>query len=379
MSLASGLDRFDVRNFFGAFADAAILFPLLAVFSSVEGVSPWIPLLSSGIAYIVAGFFFRIPISVQPLKSIVIAGVASGASAAEIRWSGLLVGVFCLGALALDVERWAARIPRSVIHGVQAGLGLLLIGQGWKALGGASSFGPVALLVLCVVILVLLSERRPEWPLLGAIGVAALTAGFADRAPSSVLSFAPSRIRWDFVLSLVLPQIALTMANSVLATRDVCHRYFGNQAVRVTHGRLLSFIGIGNILAAAFGGLPFCHGSGGVTAHYRGGARHWNSVLPIGLFLILLSATVFTIGAGFPRMPPFLLAILLTATGVFHCTLARPTWEAPLGKMQLLVMGITAITTKNMLWVLVAGIGFEMVARLFPGEGGGKWFHMPKR
>lgn len=368
-----------MRNFLGSFADAAILFPLLAVFSNVEGVSPWIPLLSSGIAYIVAGFFFRIPISVQPLKSIVIAGVASGASAAEIRWSGLLVGVFCLGALAFDVERWALRIPRSVIHGVQAGLGLLLMGQGWEALGGAPSFVPAALLVLCVVALVLLSEQKPEWPLLGAIGVAALAVGFTDWAPSPALSFAPSRVRWDFVVSLFLPQIALTMANSVLATRDVCQRYFGNRAVRVTHGRLLSFIGIGNVLAAAFGGLPFCHGSGGVTAHYRGGARHWSSVVPIGLFLILLSATVFARGAGFPRMPPFLLALLLTATGIFHCTLARPTWAASRGKMQLLVMGITAITTKNMLWVLVAGIGFELVARLFPGNGGGKWFHMPKR
>ena len=67
-----------MRNVLGAFADAAILFPLLAVISGLEGFSAWIPMATAGLIYIAAGFFFRVPMAVQPLKSIVIAGVADG-------------------------------------------------------------------------------------------------------------------------------------------------------------------------------------------------------------------------------------------------------------------------------------------------------------
>ncbi|MBI3534589.1 MAG: hypothetical protein HY072_03765 [Deltaproteobacteria bacterium] len=62
---------FFFRNFTGAFSDGAILFPLLATLSSVSNFSGTLLLLSSAVLYIGSGLFFKVPMSVQPLKAIV--------------------------------------------------------------------------------------------------------------------------------------------------------------------------------------------------------------------------------------------------------------------------------------------------------------------
>ena len=81
----------DVKNHFGnmtgAFSDGAILFPLLAALVLQAGMNGAVLLASVGIAYIAAGFVFRVPMAVQPLKSVVVAALAIGAR--RSRWWGL--------------------------------------------------------------------------------------------------------------------------------------------------------------------------------------------------------------------------------------------------------------------------------------------------
>src|SRR5690606_37983249 len=96
-------------------------------------------------------------------------------------------------------------------------------------------------------------------------------------------------LRYDIILALVLPQLALTLTNSVVGTEAAARRYFGERAGRVTASRLLRSIGLGNMLVAPLGGLPFCHGSGGVTAHVKGGAQTWHMNLIIGGVLLTLA------------------------------------------------------------------------------------------
>jgi hypothetical protein len=357
-----------MRNLLGAFGDAAVLFPLLAILSGVAGFSPWIPMATAGLAYIAAGIFFRVPMAVQPLKSIVIAGVATGAGSAEIRWSAVFVGAFCLLLLTTDIERWSSMIPSSIIHGIQAALGLLLILQGLKALG-SPDFSAGFVFLIGTAGLVFLAGRRPQWPLLGAAGTLALLTGFGTSSEPYFPRTDDSAVRWGFVFSLALPQIALTLSNSVFATHDVCHRYFGPAAKAVTKKNLLGFIGGGNLVMAAVGGLPFCHGSGGVTAHYRGGARHWFANIVVGFFLLGLAAWTMVSGRFELAMPVLFLAILLATTGLFHIGLARPTWEAPGGRSKILLMSFVALATRNLLWVLIAGAALEGLERIvFKGK-----------
>lgn len=118
-------------------------------------------------------------------------------------------------------------------------------------------------------------------------------------------------------------------------------------------------IGGGNILFSIIGGLPFCHGSGGITAHVKGGSNHWISNLIIGFVLLILSLAVYISGVFFLVYPAILIAILLFAVGYFHLKLAKPSWKIYEYRLQLIAMAIVAFTTKNMLWVLLMGIIFE--------------------
>lgn len=182
----------------------------------------------------------------------------------------------------------------------------------------------------------------------------------------TVVAAVTSPARWDIVLALVLPQMALTLANSVIGTHDVAHRYFGDRAARVTPVNLLRSIGIGNIIMAPLGGLPFCHGAGGVTAHVRGGATSWRMNLITGgvlLFLALISG--FLPYPLIPSYPEALLGALLIVTGGFHLLLAAPSWKQYDLRLILVLMAGVALATQNMLWVLTVGIAGEVVMRLY--------------
>ena len=100
---------------------------------------------------------------------------------------------------------------------------------------------------------------------------------------------------------------------------------------------LLTTMGISNLLAGLLGGMPVCHGSGGLTAHVRFGARTGAAPLLIGgLFLamaILLDGGVLPLLALFP-LP--VLGVLLFYVGVQHGLLAadlrRPgEWTVAIG------------------------------------------------
>ena len=108
-----------INNFIGAFADGAVLFPLVMTLSLQNGMSLSRLLLSSGLAYLVAGYIFRVPMSVQPLKSIAIAGLSIGASAYEIRIAAMMLGFVFITSLVFDLESSAKKVPERLIHGVQ--------------------------------------------------------------------------------------------------------------------------------------------------------------------------------------------------------------------------------------------------------------------
>ncbi|MBI3555570.1 MAG: hypothetical protein HY074_04845 [Deltaproteobacteria bacterium] len=348
-----------LSDFTGAFADGAILFPLLAALSLKGGFSATALLFTAGLAYLAAGIWFRVPMAIQPLKSIAIAAISIGAGLGEIRASGALLGLVCLGLTCFDVNRLGQRVPRSLIHGLQAALGVLLILQGAKF---DSSF--LALLLVAIMVGLPALVRFPVLGVVATLGLAwtvvngALHPQLAQ--PTTALPHHEA-FRPAIVAALVFPQIALTLGNSVVGTEDVARRYFGERASRVTIRALLTSIGLGNLVSAAIGGLPYCHGSGGVTAHVRGGARHWRANAIIGGFLLALAAAQALGGHVRLEFPAMLIAALLASTGVFHIGLAKPTWDSLPGKLELAVMALTAAFTRNMLLVLAVGVAYEML------------------
>jgi SulP family sulfate permease len=103
---------------------------------------------------------------------------------------------------------------------------------------------------------------------------------------------------------------------------DLAHEYFGPAARRVTPSRVCLSAGAGNIVSALLGGMPMCHGAGGLTAHVRLGARTAGMNLLLGgvfvaLGLLFSSQIPLILGL----MPVWVLAAFLIYAGLRHALL----------------------------------------------------------
>jgi len=349
-------------DFSGAFADGAVLFPLLVALAWQSGGSAAIMLATTGIAYVITGRLFRLPIPVQPLKALAITAIAVGASLAEIRVAGAVLGAVFLLILLVDVNRLARMVPAVVVHGIQLGLGVILLLKALALLG----LDPLLLATVSAAVLGILGLTRATGrPVLGGVAVVSLLWGFWEAAPAAAATASVEVRPWVLVM-LIVPQIALTLTNSVLGTQRTAQAYFGEDAWRVTPRRLLGSIGCANLLVAGIGGMPCCHGSGGVTAHVHGGSRSEWSNYVIGSALLVLALSLYLGGGALPAYPAAVQATLLAVVGLYHLRLATPSWRRDETRPVLLVMAGTALLTQNMLAILASGCLLLAARRFCP-------------
>ncbi|MGQ9629950.1 MAG: putative sulfate/molybdate transporter [bacterium] len=98
-------------------------------------------------------------------------------------------------------------------------------------------------------------------------------------------------------------QIPLTLTNAVIATAFLIREYFPERAV--SERRLVLNMGIMNVVSSFFGGMPMCHGAGGLAGRYYFGARTGGTnilegVIEMGMGL-LLAKSIHSIMAVFPQ------------------------------------------------------------------------------
>jgi len=86
----------------------------------------------------------------------------------------------------------------------------------------------------------------------------------------------------------VLPQTPLTLTNAIIITAAVSRQFFPKELHPVTERNLAITTGLGNLLAAPFGGYLMCHGAGGIAGHVRFGARTATAPVLIGLVFVVL-------------------------------------------------------------------------------------------
>ena len=82
---------------------------------------------------------------------------------------------------------------------------------------------------------------------------------------------------------LALAQIPLSLGNSVLATRQARKICFPRRTSAVR--KLSLTYAAMNLVNPFFGGVPTCHGSGGMVGHYTFGARTGGSIIIYGYHL----------------------------------------------------------------------------------------------
>ena len=306
------------REFAGSLADLGTLLPLALGLIAVCGMSPLGVFVSVGITYILTGIYFRLPVAVQPMKYIAAYAVATVASAGEITAAGLVSGlVLLLVGLTPMMRQITKYIPTVLIRSVQIYTGILLVVKGVSFIFGIASFQklqglaepflreqmlfglPVNIILgSCATILILIFSKNRYFPAaLVVLLFALVTSLFLGRDTNVELGFFlpqffpfgfPSADNFIYAFFLlVLPQFPMTVTNAVLATSNLSKEYFHEKSSRVTNKALCISMAIANILSAILGGIPLCHGAGGLAAHYSFGARTYVSNIIIGVILLL--------------------------------------------------------------------------------------------
>jgi SulP family sulfate permease len=341
--------KFDRRELAGAVADVGVLVPIAVALIVSNGLSATAVLVPAGLLYLAAAFVYELPVPVQPLKAFGAIAIAKGLGSDEIAAGALLMGIvfIVLGRLRL-LDLAARAFPKPLIRGVQLTVGLLFLKIAWglvldppKAFTEHALEPTLAAALAAVAVLAALTLRR--YPvslalvLAGAVVMVWLGAADATLGPSAI---GLPALDWATLTTaftvLVLPQLPLSFANSCLATADAARVYFGERAKRVRPGRLATTFGSANLLAGALGGMPVCHGAGGLTAHVAFGARTGGAPLVMGLAVLALA---FGFGAGLAALltafPLPILAGLLATAGLLHIGLLRdlrglPAWALSL-------------------------------------------------
>lgn len=330
---ARPLLRFTRGEWSGAFGDVGTDLPLLIAMLTACGMAAGPVFVAFGVALIFSGWIYRLPMPVQPLKAMAVVVIAGQVTGAQLQLGGLMLGVTILALALGGALDWLARvIPLAVVRGVQAGLALNL---GWAALKMISRDGWIGWPVAVIAIFVLLVLRRSaRWP----VGLLVVIAGaawalWAPRTSGTALLTAPPTgffgwpelpwRDWPVVFGLlVLPQLPLSLSNSLLATERTVRDLFPARAVRMRELGV-TFAAL-NFLAPWLGGVPVCHGCGGLAGHYALGARSGGSVIIYGAVFVLGGLFFGTAFAEVARHFPFPLlgALLVLEAGVL-LSLAR--------------------------------------------------------
>ena len=342
--------KFNRLEFAGSLGDLGTILPLAIGMIMINGLNPSGLFLAVGIFYIFSGLYYGLTVPVQPMKVIGAYAIAMGLTASQIVASGALIGLFLLiiggtGAVTI-IGKYT---PKSVVRGVQVSTGTLLVSQGVKFMVGASKFqllreaaepylslqtiGPIPVGIVIGVIggiltLLLLDNKRLPAGLIVVCGgillglVLGTREGFDAFRPGlyipRILPYGmPSSIDFTFaLLVLVLPQIPMTLGNAVIANADLSREYFGEDSKKVTNRALCITQGLANLLSFFVGGMPLCHGAGGLAAHYRFGARTAGSNLMIGGIFVILALFLGTHSLAVVYLLPMsVLGVLLIFAG----------------------------------------------------------------
>jgi hypothetical protein len=349
--------KFNRNELSGAFGDIGTSLPLIIGIIAVSGIDVAAALIMFGAMQVFTGIKYGIPISVQPLKAFAAVIIAQKLTGDVIFAGGLIVGIIMLILTFTGLVDWISRVlPICVVRGIQFGLGLQLSMLAVKNYINTGDFNGYIIAGFAFVIALVFIGNRKYPPalfllLLGLVYIL-LFKHFQFSIGAVIPSFHFVHINTNFntsnivagFLLLALPQIPLSLGNSIFATSQTSRDYFPERAVSVN--KISLTYSIMNLVNPFFGGIPVCHGSGGMAGHYMFGARSGGSVVIYGT-LFILSGLFFASGftTFISLFPMAILGVILLFESLSLMLLMR---DVVMDKKQLFITLITGILAINL-------------------------------
>lgn len=326
----NGRNRYDRMEWAGAFGDLGTLIPFVVAYIGVLGMAPFGILFAFGASMLVCGLYYKTPFPVQPMKAIGAVAALQAVQTSIVTPGAVYSAALVTGAVWLVlgltglVSRLARLVPATVVIGILLGLGVGFMLEGIRLMAGDWL---IAALGASGAVLLMGNRRIPAMFALLAFG--ALVGGWRQPdiitqlahtpASLSLPSFAMSDLRWnEFLvgaLLLALPQLPLTLGNAIIGITAENNRLFPQH--QVSERRVALSTGIMNVFSAAAGGVPMCHGAGGMAGHIAFGARTGGSMVILGALLLLL-ALFFSdsVTLLFQLLPAAILGVILFLTSL---------------------------------------------------------------
>ncbi|GJJ75627.1 hypothetical protein EMPS_07985 [Entomortierella parvispora] len=355
----------------GSLGDLGTLLPIMLSLSLTGQVDLTASLIFGGIWNIVTGLAFRMPMCVQPMKSIAAIALTNHMSIGSVMSAGMGVSavVMFLG-MTRTIYLVQKYTPMSVIRGIQLGTAISFGGKAADLVKQAKSFGGenwtwdnnyewAIFAFLVVFIFYYRSKRIPTAMILFAIGLIIAFIKLYTNPPAKavypkigVYGMRVTVPTWDefkhgFV-SASLGQIPLTCLNSVIALAALAKDLFperpaGTPTIAVS-------VGMMNLVGCFFGSIPYCHGSGGLAAQYRFGARTEVSIIVLGLLKIFFGLFFGPSLSGLiASYPSAILGVMLFVSGIELGAVARTVNDGVVDDQKRHANFIVMITTAAML------------------------------
>jgi len=372
----SSSNHYDLHELAGAFGDLGTLIPFVVAYVSIVKIDPVGILLLFGAALIVVGLVFKTPFPVQPMKAIGAAAVTQtvgGAmlTPATVAGAGLATGIIWLVLAATGlVKSLGDWVPKTVLRGVILGLGFSFMLKGLRTMAGD---WPLAAVLLPLTLLLLARPRIPTMLVLLLVGAGValardptLAADLALVEPDFRLpALAWPTLGWNDIwlgtLLLALPQLPLTFGNAVVAIADENNRLFPDRPV--TERQVAFSTGVMNLCASALGGVPMCHGAGGMAGHVRFGARTGGASVMLGALLTVLGLFLSdSVGTLFRMVPDAVLGIILFLAGTELALAARNLGNDRVHRFILLATAACAVMNVGV--AMLFGVVAHQAARL---------------
>jgi hypothetical protein len=344
--------RFSLSEWSGSLGDLGTDLPLIVGVILASGLDAASVLTVFGLMQIATALHYRLPMPVQPLKAMAAIVIAQQVPASVLYGGGLAIGICMLVLAGTGLLTWIQRsIPKSVVRGIQLGLGLQLAGIALGRYVPADGVSGWWLAGIGFAVVMLLMGRRnvPAALVLALFGAvyAMLFKLDAGALAGSIGIHLPQWRQpsladvWTGFIVLAIPQIPLSIANSVLATRQLVADLFPERRISTRQiGLTYSFM---NLVNPFLGGMPTCHGSGGMAGHYAFGGRTGGSVVLYGLLFV--SMGLFW-GPGFETViqvfPLPMLGVLLLFEAMVLVLLVRDLAEQRADFFVAAVVGLIA-------------------------------------